>query len=109
MKKQNNITKKIYFDVFLSLLPIKKKRKKIDGKHFILAKKRTLRKTCMSVLQFDKNQKEKNTKTSVKQRSFLHTKKLKLMNKTFNFETEIPYQMYVLEKFLRYQNAGTHE
>ncbi len=31
------------------------------------------------------------------------------MINTFNFETEIPYQMCVLEKFLTYQNAGTQE
>ncbi len=30
------------------------------------------------------------------------------MNNTFNFETEIPFQMCVLEKFLTYQIGKTH-
>ncbi len=43
------ITKKIYFDVFLSLLHTK--NAKMDAKHSILGNKRTLRETCiMSVL-----------------------------------------------------------
>ncbi len=81
----------------------------MDGRHFILAKKRTLREMCMSVLQFDKNHKVKYSKTRVHKEISYIPKKLKLMNNTFNFETEIPYQMCVEERFLTYQNAETHE
>ncbi len=91
MKKQNNITKKVYFVCFLACYIKKKKTRKWMQNSLYEKKEDITRNVYNKCFIVSPESQGKKRKHSTVWRSFQDTKILKLMNNTLNQETEQPY------------------